>query len=153
MRYFGAALLITLCIVLANGGVQGARAVPARQLLAENASSTAQQQRESQSDPTTGHNPGAGPDFYVDTNRGGPHQVAFFYSGVAGKDYRLEFGDGSSELMAFHHPTDCFPNIQRRRTPRPNCWAFHTYRSAGSYVSNVKDSSGTTLRTITVQVP
>lgn len=102
---------------------------------------------------TTLQNPGAGPDFYVDTDRGVPHQVAFFYSGVAQKDYRLEFGDGSSELMAFHYPTDCFPQIQRTRTPCPNYWAFHTYRSAGSYVSNVKDSSGTTLRTITIQVP
>jgi len=140
MRYFsrfGAAPLVVLCI-LGNYSAQSVRAAPARQLLAENASA---------------QNPGSGPDFYADTNRGEPHQVAFFYAGVAGKSYRLEFGDGRSELMTFHYPTDCFPHIQRKRAPCPNYWAFHTYRSMGSYVSNVQDSSGITLRTITIRVP
>jgi hypothetical protein len=156
MRYFsqfGAAPLMALCILLASDGAQGARAAPARQLPAENASATPQQQPGSQSDPAAPKNPGAGPDFYADTNRGEPHQVAFFYSGVAGRSYRLEFGDGSSELMTFRYPTDCFPQIQRKRAPCPNYWAFHTYRSVGSYASSVKDSSGMTLRTMTLQVP
>jgi hypothetical protein len=156
MRYFsqfGATLLMALCFVLAIDGAQGARAAPARQWLAENASASAQQQRGSQSDPTGPYNRGTGSDFYADTNRGEPHQVAFFYAGIAGKSYTLEFGDGSSEVMTFHYPTDCFPHVQRKRAPCPNYWAFHTYRSEGFYVSIVNDASGVTLRTMTIQVP
>jgi len=142
-----------LCIVLSCYCVaQGAQMAAARESPAQNSPTTAQQYGGSQSDSTDPQNPGFSPDFYADTNRAEPHQVAFFYSGVARKGYRLEFGDGGSELMTFRYPTDCFPRTPGKRTKCPNYWAFHTYVSPGAYVSKIKDLSGRTVGTITIQV-
>jgi hypothetical protein len=90
--------------------------------------------------------------FYADTNRGAPLEVAFFYSGVEGNKYTLSFGDGTSALLTFHHTTDCFPRLQGKSSACPNYWGFHTYSAPGTYLPFVRDPSGKTLNTLTIQV-
>jgi hypothetical protein len=106
--------------------------------------------RQSEAEPLAQATPD--PSFYADTNRGSPLEAAFFYSGVEGNKYKLDFGDGTSAVLTYHFPTDCFSRIRGQRTACPNYWGFHTYSAPGTYVSVVRDQSDKVLSALTVRI-